>query len=297
MKTLTVFTPTYNRAYCLHKCYESLTRQTSKDFLWIVVDDGSTDNTRELVYSWKQLGVIEIEYYYKENGGMHTAHNEAYKNIKTELSVCIDSDDFMPDNAVELIINKWRKEGDDRYAGILGLDIDTKGNRIAKKAFPEDLKTCKYMELKKYGIIGDIKFIYRTEVIKQYLPYPTFPGENYLSVGFIYALIDLKYDMLCSNDVYCIVEYMPDGITKNKILQYKKYPQGFAYIRKIMMTISPTRADRFRSAIHYVSSSIFANNKNYLRESPNKLLTIFAIPFGFLLNRYITHTISCRCSS
>lgn len=287
MKTLTVFTPSYNRAYCLHKCYESLTRQTSKDFLWIVVDDGSTDNTRELVENWIQDNLIEIEYYYKENGGMHTAHNEAYKNIYTELNVCIDSDDYMPDNAVELIINKWRKDGAENYAGLLGLDIDTKGNRIAKNAFPENLKSCKYMELKNYGVIGDIKFVYRTDVIKKYLPYPIFKGENYMSVGFVYAQIDLEYDMLCSNDVYCIVEYMPDGITKNKILQYKKYPQGFAHIRKIMMTISPTFKDRFRSAMHYVSSSIFANNKRFIKESPNKLLTIAAVPFGLLLHFYI----------
>ncbi|MGV8092858.1 MAG: glycosyltransferase family 2 protein [Mangrovibacterium sp.] len=289
MKTLTVFTPTYNRAYCLHKCYESLKRQTSKDFLWIIVDDGSTDNTRELIKSWIQVGLVEIEYYYKENGGMHTAHNEAYKNICTELNVCIDSDDYMPDNAVELIINKWRKEGAENYAGILGLDVDTKGNRIAKNAFPENLKACKYMDLKKYGVIGDIKFVYRTEIIKKYLPYPIFPGENYLSVGFIYALIDLKYDMLCSNDVYCIVEYMSDGISKNKVFQYKKYPKGFAHIRKIMMTISPTFMSRYRSAIHYVSSSIFAKNKRFISESPKKELTICAIPLGILLNIYISY--------
>ena len=85
MKTLTVFTPSYNRAYTLHKCYESLLRQTSKDFTWLIIDDGSSDNTKELVDSWINENKIEINYIYQENQGMHGAHNTAYKNIKTEL--------------------------------------------------------------------------------------------------------------------------------------------------------------------------------------------------------------------
>ena len=99
MATLTVFTPTFNRAYCLHLCYESLLRQTCTDFEWLVVDDGSTDNTRALVNGWIQDGKISVRYIYKENGGMHTGYNTAYDNIDTELAVCIDSDDYMPDDA------------------------------------------------------------------------------------------------------------------------------------------------------------------------------------------------------
>jgi glycosyltransferase involved in cell wall biosynthesis len=287
MKTLTVFTPTYNRAYCLFKCYKSLTRQSSNDFLWLVVDDGSNDNTFELVEKWKKENKVQIEYYYKKNGGMHTAHNEAYKHIKTELNVCIDSDDFMPDNAVELIITKWRKDGGVQYAGMLGLDVNPEGDRIALNPFPQGLHSCKFMNLRKHGVIGDIKFVYRTDVIKNYMPYPEFEGENYLSVGYKYAEIDLKYDMLCSNDVYCVVEYMPDGLTKDKPKQYKKYPKGFAHQRKIMMTISLSFKLRFISAMHYVSSSIFLKNKKFITESPKKMMTLCAIPFGLALHLYI----------
>ena len=115
MQTLTVFTPAYNRAHTIGRTYKSLCSQKCKDFVWLIVDDGSTDNTAELVKDWisKDNG-FEIQYIYKENGGMHTAHNVAYRNIHTELNTCIDSDDALSENAVEKIINKW-KQGLCRY--------------------------------------------------------------------------------------------------------------------------------------------------------------------------------------
>lgn len=287
MKSITVFTPTFNRAYCLHLGYVALKHQTCTDFKWLIIDDGSTDNTKELVHNWIAEGVIDIEYHYKENGGMHTGHNEAYKFIDTELNVCIDSDDFMPDNAIELILNKWQNEGGDQYAGLLGLDVDTNGNVIGTR-FPEYLHICKYSELKrKHGVVGDIKFVYRTEVIKKYMPYPIFENEKFVPLGYVYALIDKDYNMLCSNEIYCIVEYMPDGSTKNIIKQYFRNPKGFAHERKILMIRWPFFIDRFRYAMHYISSSIIQKNKNFISESPNKVMTIIALPFGILLHLYI----------
>ena len=97
MPTLTVFTPAYNRAHTITRTYESLCRQTCKDFTWLVVDDGSTDGTRALIEQWIAAGVIDIRYIYQANQGMHGAHNTAYRNITTELNTCIDSDDYMPD--------------------------------------------------------------------------------------------------------------------------------------------------------------------------------------------------------
>ena len=119
---LTVFTPTYNRAYTLHLCYESLKRQTCKDFIWLIIDDGSTDDTKELVDSWILENKVEIRYYYQENQGMHGAHNTAYEKIDTELNVCIDSDDYMPDDAVEKIVSFWKLHGSHKVSGIVGLD-------------------------------------------------------------------------------------------------------------------------------------------------------------------------------
>ena len=90
MKRITVFTPTFNRAYCLAQCYDSLLRQTNKDFTWLIIDDGSSDNTKELVKTWINKGQFDIQYHYQDNQGMHGAHNAAYRLIKTELNVCID---------------------------------------------------------------------------------------------------------------------------------------------------------------------------------------------------------------
>ena len=106
---LTVCTPTYNRAHTLPRLYESLVRQTSQDFEWLVVDDGSTDNTRELVDGWVAEGRIRIRYVYKENGGKPSAHNLGVRMAAGELFFCVDSDDYLTDNAVEVIRNNSEK--------------------------------------------------------------------------------------------------------------------------------------------------------------------------------------------
>jgi glycosyltransferase involved in cell wall biosynthesis len=104
-----------------------LLKQNNKDFIWLIIDDGSSDNTEELVREWQSReNGFEIEYIKKENGGMHTAHNTAYENIRTELNVCIDSDDCMADNAVEKILSKWKEFG---YAKV---DRDFKKNNRIK---------------------------------------------------------------------------------------------------------------------------------------------------------------------
>lgn len=285
-KTITVFTPTYNRAYCLHQLYESLCRQTSKDFKWLIIDDGSTDNTKELVDYWKAEDIVEIEYYHKENGGMHTGHNKAYELIDTELNVCIDSDDFMPDNAIERILFLWKTYGNSNYAGIVGLDADFNGNIIGVP-FPLTLKECTYSELRpKYGVVGDKKSIYRTDVIKNYGPYPTFKGEKFVPL-YLPILIDKDYKVLCFNEVFCYVEYQKDGSTLNIFNQYKKNPLGFSYYRKILMKNNKFYSEKVRNAIHYVATSIMIRDVEFIKNSPEKLITILSIPFGFLFYFFI----------
>jgi glycosyltransferase involved in cell wall biosynthesis len=287
---LTVFTPTYNRAYTLHYCYESLKRQTCKGFLWLIIDDGSTDNTNELVNSWIKENEIPIQYHYQENQGMHGAHNAAYERIETELNVCIDSDDFMADDAVEKITEFWRKEGNEKYAGIVGLDI-SQNNEIIGTRLPEQLKHSTLTDLYAlHQVKGDKKLVYRTEIVRKYPPYPIFPGEKYCPLSYKYILIDQEYPLLIMNEVLCIVEYMQDGSSLNIIKQYKKNPQGFSFFRKVAMFYAPSWKGRFREAIHYVSSSIIIRNFNFFKESPRKGITLLAIPFGFFLYLYIQNT-------
>ena len=288
MATLTVFTPTYNRAYILNQCYESLVRQSCKDFIWLIIDDGSTDNTKELVEEWmKNDNKFEIRYHYKKNGGMHTGHNAAYELIDTELNVCIDSDDFMPDNAVELIVNFWREYGSDKYSGIVALDIYKNGEVIGCKL--PNKKSTTLSGFYDNGGQGDKKLIYRTEVINKYPSYPEFKGEKFVPLDYKYLLADQDYELLIMNEAVCVVEYMEDGSSKNMFRQYYKNPRGFSFMRKVHMVYDKKFINKFKNCIHYVSSSFISKNKEFISESPNKLMTIFSIPFGASLYLLIKH--------
>ncbi len=287
MKKLTIFTPTFNRAYCLGDLYESLCRQTNNDFEWLVIDDGSTDDTAKLVDQWKAEEKIAIRYIYKENGGMHTGYNTAYKNISTELNMCMDSDDYCTDDAVQNVIEMWEGKGSVKYAGIIGLD-SIKGGGIIGDPFPDNLKDTTVSGMyQKHNIKGDKKLVYRTDVVKKYPQYPEFPDERFVPIFCIPYMIDQDFTMLTMNKVLCVVEYREDGSTKNILMSYFKNPKGFAYARKIRMKYSPTFADRFRNAMHYVSSSIITANRNFLQESPSKMLTLAAVPSGILLHMYL----------
>ena len=286
MAFLTVFTPAYNRAHTLPRTYQSLCCQTCKDFEWLIVDDGSSDNTRELIEGWTKENFIPIRYIYQANQGMHGAHNTAYRNITTELNTCIDSDDYMPDDAVEKIISFWKEKGSDKYAGIIGLDADVEGKLIGTP-FPQNMVSTTLGDFYARGGRGDKKLVYRTDVIKKYPEYPIFEGEKYVSLGYKYQLIDQDYELLTLNEVLVNVEYQPDGSSMNMFRQYIRNPKGFSFIRKTSMQLAPTSKRRFIEAIHYVADSMLAKNKNFITESPRRALTICAIPLGVLLYSYI----------
>lgn len=287
MIRLTVFTPAYNRAHTLPRTYESLCNQKCKDFCWLIIDDGSIDNTAQLVKGWMEKdNGFEIRYIYKENGGMHTAHNTAYDNITTELNVCIDSDDCMAEDGVAKILKKWDEVKDYGYAGIIGLDADMNG-KIIGKSFSKDMKETTLMEYYAAGGAGDKKLVYRTDVIKNYPPYPVFEGEKYVALAYKYRLIDQDYKLAVLPQILCNVEYQEDGSSGTMWKQYLKNPKGFAFWRKICMKYPESKKRKIIDCIHYCSSSQIAKDKGYIRKSPDRLLTLLCSPLAKILTRYI----------
>ena len=292
MQQLTIFTPAYNRAHTLPRAFEALKEQSCKDFIWLIVDDGSTDNTKELVESFRKEDCgFQIEYIYKKNGGMHTAHNVAYENIKTELNTCIDSDDMIGEDAVRKILDFWNEKGSEKYAGVLGYDTDFDGNVIGK-GFPKGLETTTLSSYYRNGGSGDKKLVLRTDIVNQYPPYPEYEGEKLVPLGSLYTLIYQDYEMLVLDEPLCRVEYQPDGSGASIFRQYKQSPRGFMYARIIRMQYAGSFTEAATGAIHYISSCIFAKERHFLKKSPKKLLTVLAIPFGVLLNIYIRLKIS-----
>lgn len=286
MATLTVFTPAYNRAHTLPRTYESLLLQDCKDFVWLIVDDGSSDNTAELVRGWqKNDNGFDIRYIYKENGGMHTAHNTAYENIDTELNVCIDSDDCMAEGAVGKILAKWNEVKGLGYAGLIGLDADLEGNLIGA-GFPEGMTETTLMGYYAAGGSGDKKLVYRTDVIKQYPPYPVFEGERYVALAYKYRLIDQDYKLAVIDEVLCNVEYQADGHSTGMWKEYVRSPKGFALWRKVCMQYPESKKRLIVDCVHYCSSSIIAKNRSYIKESPRKILTVLSTIPGWLLSYY-----------
>jgi glycosyltransferase involved in cell wall biosynthesis len=291
MAILTIFTPAYNRAHTLPRTYDSLRKQSCKEFVWLIVDDGSTDNTRAMVEEWqRQEQDFVIRYIYKENGGMHTAHNTAYENIDTELNTCIDSDDCLAEEAVAKILSAWEKVRDKGYAGLIGLDADLDGNLIGK-GFQEGMTETTLSGYYAGGGAGDKKLVYRTEVIKSYPPYPVFEGEKYVALAYKYRLIDQDYKLAVLDDVLCNVEYQADGSTGTMWKQYLKYPKGFAFWRKVCMQYPESKKRLVVDCIHYCSSSIIAKNKMYIVESPQKFLTVICTPFGWMFTKYIKNRV------
>jgi glycosyltransferase involved in cell wall biosynthesis len=296
MKSITVFTPTFNRAYLLPRLYKSLCEQSSKDFLWLIIDDGSSDNTRELVVQWIAENKIEIQYHYKENGGMHTGHNLANALIETDYNVCVDSDDLLLADSIQTFVRliKQNKLSENPIlAGIIGLNITTTGRIIGNK-FPEDKLQSSYQDITYvYKAKGDKKIVFKTKYVKSIEPYPVFPPEKFVPLYFPIVL-DAKYEFLCFNENFCIVEYQDDGSTMNIYKQYFSNPKGFRFARSIEIQYFKNIKRKFKSAAHMVSSNVILKKLNLVKGSPNILLTILAIPLGVVFFFYIKSKLNSK---
>lgn len=221
MMKLTIFTPTYNRESLIPQLYESLCRQTCKEFVWMIVDDGSTDQTKEIVQQWIDKKEIRVEYIYQSNQGKSQAHNTGVLHCETELFTCVDSDDYLVDDAVKSILAAWKQvSADEQVAGMVS-PRQMNGAELFKSSIP---KYGTLTELySRYGFKGETMLIFRTAVLREYL-FPKIVGERFMKESVVYWKIDRKYKLLYLNVFLCCGEYLSDGLTSQGISREKSNP-------------------------------------------------------------------------
>lgn len=223
---VTVFTPTYNRAYILGDLYHSLQRQTCMDFEWLIVDDGSADETKALIASWQgEENPFPIRYVYQENGGKCRAINRGLKEAEGRLFFTVDSDDYLTDDAIEKVI-RWDGElpKDGHFCGYVG-NRGTTPTQTPNRLFPGG-----YLDgtaLDRYDQVdGERAFVFYTEIHRKYL-YPEFPGEKFLTEAVTWDLMAHDgYKMRFYNDIIWIWEYKDDGLTRAGYRVFLENPQG-----------------------------------------------------------------------
>lgn len=213
---ITILTSTYNRASLLPRLFDSLLRQTSKDFEWIVVDDGSTDDTREVVANLKEKcgGAFPMGYVYKANGGKHMAINIGAERARGELLFIADSDDLLTDDALETVENSWHDISDDKsFAGIAGLDITMDTCEVIGSGLPQEHIDCNAIDIRyRHHVTGDMKEVFRTEVLREF-PFPEFAGERFCPEQLVWFRMARRYRLRYINKPIYIADYQPNGIT------------------------------------------------------------------------------------
>lgn len=215
MPLVTVLTPTYNRASLLPRLYESLCCQTSKDFEWIVVDDGSADDTEDVVKGFDSAcQPFLIKYYRKENGGKHTAVNLGIKKAQGELLFIADSDDKLPPDGIDTVAKEWLAvKGCEKIGGIAGLDINMRDGTLIGSGLPRDCVDCNAIDIRYvYRVSGDLKEVFRTSVLREF-PFPEISGERFCPEQLNWFRIAQKYDLHYIDKSIYLVEYEQDGLT------------------------------------------------------------------------------------
>jgi len=282
---ITVFTPTYNRAGLLNRLYNSLISQTSKDFEWIIVDDGSIDDTKEVCQFFIDENIIKIKYFFQENSGKHIAINNGVKNASGELFLCVDSDDMLTNNAIDLLLKTWNSIQNSDLAGIIALK-NKMDNSIIGDVFPNSLTKVTTFELsEKYGCGGDKCMIYRTDILKSY-PYPQITNEKFVTECVVFDQIATKKSMWLLNESICICEYQINGLTSNIFSTMLQNPIGYKIYYKQRIDMAYTFKQRFGFIIRYNAFNIMSNEDTYNYTGKHKILVSLSKPIGFLIVKY-----------
>lgn len=275
---ITVFTPTYNREKYLPRLYDSLLNQKNKNFEWLIVDDGSSDGTKDLIEKYKNENKIKIKYAVQDNSGKHVAFNLGVKLCDTELFFCVDSDDFLPPNSIEDILEIWSTERCSNNIGIVALKNDCT-NHLMCKEMPSILKSSTLSDLyNKHGQRGETALIFLTKVLKKNL-FPCFKGEKFLSEEVLYNKLDEIGSLIILNKVVYTAEYLDEGITCNYVKSWKSSPNGVLLLLKSRykraLTLSGIRKIYRLCRVTLVMNAFCRNMKiDILKNAPNKALSI-----------------------
>lgn len=255
MLKVTVFTPTYNRGYIIKRLYESLCRQSVKSFEWIVINDGSMDNTDQLFKVWMECNNdFEIRYYTCSNQGKHSAINRAVELAEGELFFIVDSDDYLCEHAIETILSKESTLPQNNFAGIAfnrGYDRDN----IIGKTFSGDYVDATALERRKFKIIGDKAEVFYTDILKKY-KFPVFEREKFLTEGVVwYEIANDGYQLRWYNEIIYICNYLEDGLTYNSTLAENNF-NGYTYSTKKILKFNLSFIEKFIMIGNYMDTSL-----------------------------------------
>lgn len=284
---LTVFTPTYDRAHVLDRVFDSLLRQTTLDFEWLIVDDGSTDGTRELVGGWLGQAPFAIRYFHQENSGKHVADNRAVAEARGPLIATVDSDDRYVPRAVERFLEIWDSIPNSRrgsFSSGVALCAHPDGELIGT-AFPEDVFDTTYAELRTmHRVTGDKTGFARVDVLRRF-PFPVFPGERLVPEGIQYARMGRHYRMRCVNEVLKIVDYQPGGLSDRMSELLQENPRTAMLLEhELLLDGGETWYRRFRGHAQLTRYALHTGRPvEGLRMGPSKALAALGAPAGVAL--------------
>lgn len=248
---ITVLTPAYNRARLLPRLYESLLKQKYNDFEWLIVDDGSTDDTRAVVEGFIEKNVFLIHYYYKENGGKHTAVNIGVKEAKGELVFIADSDDMLLPDSLQRVAEEYAQvEGDNSFCGVCGLDCDLNGTIIGSGLGREHIDANSLQLRMRYGVTGDLKEVFKTSVLREF-PFPEIRGERFCPEALVWNRIARKYKLRCFNRPIYQVEYQEEGLTSNIVRIRMQSPVASMMTYAEMLDMDVPWSQKIKAAINY----------------------------------------------
>lgn len=285
MKLISILTPTYNRENTLNRLFNSLLNQKKQNFEWIVIDDGSTDNTKKLVNVFLKQSEFKIKYIYKKNGGKHTAINLGVLNSKCELSFILDSDDYLKADATEEIEKYWLKyKNNNKICGLSFLKGDINNNIIGDK-FPYEEYISNHIDYRhNRKIYGDKAEVFKTDVLKLY-KFPEEFNEKLVPEDLVWTRISIKYDTVYINKIIYLCEYQSDGISSGGRKYLFKSPNSLRMLYNESVDSRFKLNLRLKHSIQYCIYSFFADKKikNIIFESNNKKLSIFSLPVAYII--------------